>query len=414
MAGPGGSVRLINDPDKAAAGALYFPRLTARATPALCAFLTGAGACGLVIAPGQPAPGADQYPGLGVLALAHPATGFQALAAAARRRAQGFVAGITGSSGKSSTTEYLAGALQSRYQVHATKYSCNVIHDTASVLADLRGGSQEAAVIEMGFGGDGGIDQMAALAQPHAGIITNVRQAHLDWAQGAWQRVAREKGKLGLHLAHGGVLALNRDDPGGAFIRRQLPDQVHVRTFGSGPDAGVRYADVRVDEQGTAFVLDLFGHRLPCRVQAVGAFQAANAAAAALVAHVAGVDPGAIARRLEQTPPLDRRFQVHRLERGLTVIDDTFNNASADGMLRGLETAAALAGTRRKVALLGAVPGLCQHAFDHHRTVGEYAVACGFFELILFAEGRSAGIREGALQAGLQGQARALARPGRG
>lgn len=51
--------------------------------------------------------------------------------------------------------------------------------------------------------------------------------------------------------------------------------------------------------------------------------------------------------------------------------------------------------------MLGGIPLLCQHSYDYHRTIGEYVVAGGFSELVLFAEGRTAGIREGAQRAGL-------------
>lgn len=393
-------VRPVHSLRHAAPDALYFPFTRSSVDEKLFQSLVENGVAGVVLYAEQAPPLPEQFPALGALSLPSPPDGFFKLATAAREKSGALVVGVTGSSGKTSTKEYLAALLRSRGTAHATISSFNLRSDCAAILMGLEEDGQEAAVIEMGFGVAGDIDRMAATARPSAGIITKVAPDHLDGAGGSWEALIAEKGKLGHHIPPEGVLAVHAEDPGCARLPRG-EYRARVLTFGAGPDADVGYEDVRAGEAGTELVLRLFGERLPCRLQAYGAFQAANAAAAALVAHVAGgLAPAVIQRRLAQVPPLPRRFAIHRYERGLTIIDDTWS-ASVDAMLRGLESAAHLADARRKVALLSGIAGLDAHSERYHRAVGEHAVACGFADVVLYGNGRTQAIRAGLLAAGL-------------
>lgn len=395
-----GPVQPVHRIGAAGPGALFFPMRRSPAGAPLFSALAGAGAHGVVLFAGQEPPDPQRYPGLGALALPWPPDGFFRLAGAARARAGALVAGVTGSAGKSSTKEYLATLLRSRYRrVHATVNSRNRLSDLAGILLGLEGGGGEAAVIEMGFCRAGDIERMAALAQPFAGIITNITPNHLDGTRGSWEALVREKGRLGHHLPPDGLLALHAGDPGcDRLPRREYRSRIF--TFGPGAGADVGYEAVQADECGTGLVLRLFGQRIPCRLQAYGPVQAANAAAAALVAHVLGVPAAEIQEGLAQTPPLPRRFAIHRFRHGLTVIDDTFS-ASVDATLRGLSAAAALAGSRRRVALLSGLFQLWDRTAAYHRLIGAHVVACGFSELFLYGRRQTASIREGAVHAGM-------------
>lgn len=396
--GPAAGLAPVHDLRRAGPGALFFPmRRGEPPAAALWPALARAGAAGAVLFAGQRPPPPEPYPGLGVLTLPSPPAGYFRLAAAARSRLPGPVVGVTGTAGKSSTKEFLAGLLDGRYRVHATIRSRNRISDCAGLLLGLTGEPGEAAVIEMGLGSPGDIGRMGALARPSAGVITNV--SGLEWGAGGWEAVVAEKGQLGLHVPPEGFLAVHAGDPGCALLPRTRY-RARIFTFGAGPDADVAYEQVRVDEQGTSLVLRLFGWRLPCRLRAPGAFQAANAAAAALVAHLLGVPAAEIPERLAHVAPLPRRFAVHRFGPGLTVIDDTVHVTSA-ALLAGLNNAAALAGPRRQVAVLSGVDVPERQVGSQHRLIGQYAVASRFTELVLLADQGTPGLREGALAAGL-------------
>lgn len=392
-------VRLSHDFSTIAAGDLFFPMHSYMVTESLFDALSRVKAGGVVLYAGQKPPPDVRYPDLGVLTTRLPPAQYLHLAAESRRRTPGPVVGITGSSGKSSTKEFLVSVLSTRYKVHSTWRSRNLVPDCARVLLDMDGAPGEAAVIEMAFGGPGVVEQMANMAQPSAGIITKVTAEHLAEADGSWETVVQEKGKLGYSLPPEGVLAINGDDLGCSRLVRS-DYRCRVMTFGVGNRSDMQYGDVKADESGTWVTLRFFGQELRCRLQTFGAFQAANAAAAALIGHVIGIPAPEIKLGLEQTPAPPRRFQVLRYTSGLTVINDTFS-ANVENTLRALEQARDLTGSRHLIAVLGAMTALGDQTDRYHKMVGEQLVGCGVGELFLIHSDGVDAIAEGATKAGL-------------
>jgi UDP-N-acetylmuramoyl-tripeptide--D-alanyl-D-alanine ligase len=73
---------------------------------------------------------------------------------------------------------------------------------------------------------------------------------------------------------------------------------------------------------------------------------------------------------------------------GVRVIDDTYN-ANAESMLAALQTLADLPCAGRRVAVLGDMAELGEHAGDAHREVGRRAAELGLDQIV--AVGRFAG-----------------------
>jgi len=391
-------VRPILEVTEAQPGDLYFAMRSASVNLNSLKALRAAHASGVVIFSGQ-APPEQSFESLGVLSVESPPLAFFALAAEARRRIRALVVGITGTSGKSATKEFVAAALSGHYDTVKTVDSLNRISDIATVLLKLNHISNQAAVLEMGFGQIGDIERMSKIARPDIGVITNVTMAHLDGAQGSWETVASEKGKIAKHISPKGALVLNADDLGCQRVNHDCQD-CRVFTFGVGRTAMVRVQDVQVEEQGTDMELSVFGKKLRGKIQAVGRVQALNAAAALLVAHLAGVPLTEAFDRIGAVSTLSRRFEIHRFDQSLTIIDDTFS-ASPDAMTRGLACAGDLGGNRRKLAVLSDIVLLGDHSSEKHRAIGKAAAESGFSNLILFGDNGVPDIRAGALEAGL-------------
>lgn len=387
-------------PGRGAEGGIFFATSLWEAGEPMYETAVKVGAAGVVVQAGQPLPDAERYPQLGVLEMEKPMAGYLALGREARRRSQALVIGVTGTSGKSSTKEFIAQLLQERYTVHATHNSRNMAASCAKILLGMTGAADEAAVIEMGFGALGDIERMASMALPYAGVITKVTPAHLNGARGSMEGVAREKGRMGLHVPPHGFMVLNADDSGSKFVPSQ-DYRCRIYTFGTTSSADAWYEDVVVTEEGTRFTLCLAGQRLACRLKACAAPQAANATAAALVALLLGMSPGEIADKLSEVTPLARRFDVYRFSQGLTIIDDTFNS-NFDAACRGLESAARLGERRRRVAVVTGLARLLDKTQEVHRQLGRQVAACGFGHLVLVGDDeRIEFLRDGALEGGL-------------
>ena len=104
------------------------------------------------------------------------------------------VIGITGSNGKTTTKELLAAVLSTKYNLLYTEGNLN--NHIGVPLTLLRLNHQhEMAIIEMGASHPGDIKELAEIAAPNYGIITNVGQAHLE-GFGSFEGVIKTKGEL--------------------------------------------------------------------------------------------------------------------------------------------------------------------------------------------------------------------------
>ena len=102
------------------------------------------------------------------------------------------VIGITGSNGKTTTKELLAAVLSTKYNLLYTEGNLN--NHIGVPLTLLRLNHQhEMAIIEMGASHPGDIKELAEIAAPNYGIITNVGQAHLE-GFGSFEGVIKTKG----------------------------------------------------------------------------------------------------------------------------------------------------------------------------------------------------------------------------
>ena len=104
------------------------------------------------------------------------------------------MAGVTGSTGKTSTKDILAALLRPRARTHSSRENYNTeIGLPLTVLEAARG--TDALVLEMAMRGEGQIAELAAIAEPDVGVIVNVGPVHLELL-GTVERVAAAKAEL--------------------------------------------------------------------------------------------------------------------------------------------------------------------------------------------------------------------------
>ncbi|MBI5342020.1 MAG: hypothetical protein HZB63_01620, partial [Deltaproteobacteria bacterium] len=118
--------------------------------------------------------------------------------------------GITGSSGKTSTKEMLAGLLAPGRNVLRNPGNRNNLIGMPLALLELSE-EHDAAVMEMGTNQPGEIARLAAIAAPDVGVITNIAPAHLQGLR-SLEGVAREKGDLFRALPESGTAVVNATD----------------------------------------------------------------------------------------------------------------------------------------------------------------------------------------------------------
>src|SRR5579862_1563322 len=171
------------------------------------------------------------------------------LASRARQEWGGDVVAVTGSAGKTTTKEMIAEMLSTAMPV--TRSQGNLNNHVGLPLSLLRlDPNARAAVVEIGMNHAGEIRDLAAIAKPQVGVVTNVGYAHIEFFESI-DGIALAKRELIDSLPPDGIAVLNIDDPRVRNFGDMHPGRV-VR-FGFSESADVRAEDVVFRADGTRF-----------------------------------------------------------------------------------------------------------------------------------------------------------------
>jgi UDP-N-acetylmuramoyl-tripeptide--D-alanyl-D-alanine ligase len=306
----------------------------------------------------------------------------------ARRKAEGApltVIGITGSAGKTTTKDLLAGILAADGNTVAPQGSYN--GEIGVPLTVFKAGyDTRYLVIEMGATGVGHIRYLADMVRPDIGVVLGVGSAHAGEFGGV-ENIALAKGELVEALQADGTAVLNLDDPRVAAMTARTEARVMGYTSQPGGQTAVLRAEsVEMNAEGNPeFKLFLpaesDGHRVASRL--IGAHHVANLLAAAGAAYAAGIPGAQIAASLSAQTAASR-WRMERTERadGVTVINDAYN-ANPESMRAALRTLAELGRGRRTWAVLGAMLELGPDSIREHTAVGTQVVRLNISRLVV-------------------------------
>jgi UDP-N-acetylmuramoyl-tripeptide--D-alanyl-D-alanine ligase len=312
------------------------------------------GAWGVLVTPEW----AEGIEGAAVITAEDPARALGRLARGWRRELAATVIAITGSVGKTSTKELTAAMLAPQRSVVASQANFNTeIGLPLAVLAAPAG--TEILVLEMAMRGFGQITELAEIAEPDVGVVTNLAPVHLEQV-GDLEGVARAKGELLVGMLDGGTAVVRA---GETLLTPWLRPELETITFGPGGD--VRW-------EGEEMVIP-GGDRLRIELPVSAAHQRLNALAAAAACLAAGVRPEG---RIDVSFG-DLRGERVELAVGAVVINDCYN-ANPHSMRAALDDLATQQPDGgRRVAVLGDMLELGPAELDHHREIGAYAGTAG-------------------------------------
>jgi UDP-N-acetylmuramoyl-tripeptide--D-alanyl-D-alanine ligase len=304
-----------------------------------------------------------------VIAAADPLAALQSLARAWRRELGAKVAGVTGSTGKTSTKDILAALLRTRLATHANHENLNTELGLPLSVLEAPPGT-EALVLEMAMRGEGQIAELTAIAEPDVGVIVNVGPVHLELL-GTVERVAAAKAELIRDLRPGAACVVPAEEP---LLEAHLRDDLDTWTFG--PGGQVRLASF----EGGRASIEARGEPLDLELPYEEPHNVLNTLAAVAAALALGVEPaGSVDVRFSSL-----RGEVVELPGGVTVVNDCYN-ANPMSMRAALEHLAASPAERR-IAVLGTMAELGEGAAGYHREIGELAAASGIDLLVTVGE----------------------------
>jgi UDP-N-acetylmuramoyl-tripeptide--D-alanyl-D-alanine ligase len=300
----------------------------------------------------------DLPDGGAVLATRDPIAALGRLARAWREELRCAVVGITGSTGKTSTKEILAGLLAPHRATLASRANFNTEIGLPLNVLEAEPGV-EAMVLELAMRGAGQIAELADIARPDVGVVVNVGPVHLELL-GSLPAIAAAKAELIVGLEPGGTAVVPAGDP---LLAPHLRDDVRTLSFGAGGDVRL------IAQDGARVSIDALGEPLELDVPFTQAYHRNNLLAAVAAAVAIGVKPEG---RVEVAfSPL--RGERVELADGTVVLNDCYN-ANPMSMRAALDELASAEGTRR-VAVLGDMLELGPDELAFHEEVGREAAA---------------------------------------
>lgn len=312
-----------------------------------------------------------------------------ALASWARGTWGGDIIGITGSAGKTTTKDVVAALLSVVMPVGKTVGNFN--NQVGLPLSLLRlPETARAGVIELGMNHAGEIRDLAAIARPQVGLVTNVGYAHIENFESI-DEVAAAKLELIEALPEDGTAIFNFDDERVREFR--VSARGRTITFGLEEGAEVRAEDVQFGLESMTFrVRDVeFTSKLS------GRHSVRNILAGIATAGLYGAKTDDLRDAVAALEPGKMRGE-RITHQGILIYNDCYN--SNPDAVRSMIDVLRDTPARRRIAVLGEMLELGRWAEPLHRDIGQIVARSGI-DVLVGIRGAASHMVDAAMQYGV-------------
>ena len=341
----------------------------------------------------QPASGAATP----VIRVKSTAQALQDLARDVRRRWGMPIIGVTGSVGKTTTKEMIAAVLSKKFTVLRSVGNLNNEYGLPLCLLRVEK-YQTIGVLEMGMSAKGEIRNLAAIAEPNQGVVTNVNPVHLEFFKSV-DEIAEAKAELiaGLHEPNA-TAYLNNDDPRVRAMARKFTGK--IVTYGIKSVAAFKVQQIQdLGLEGSAFTVHHGRRDVNFVLPLLGQHNVTNALAAIAVGITNDVTWEQAREAIGEMKPERMRGEVVKFREGFAVIDDTYNS-NPKALSEMIRFMGKLQGFQRKIIVAGEMLELGKDGPEMHRACGREAAKAGA-SLIVGVQGMGRDFIGGAREAGV-------------
>ena len=276
------------------------------------------------------------------------------LATTWRNRTNCEIIGITGSNGKTSTKEILSRTLS---ETKSIMFSKSNYYSTIGLPMSIFEISMddEVGILEMGANKNGEIKELAEIANPNHGLITNISNAHNEYF-GSIENIAMNKIELLKSIPVSGHAFINMDDP---YIKNVELNCKHITYgFNGEYDFNGELLNESVKINGNIV-------KLPYCSMAI----AQNYLAAYSVSSIFNIDYNDIISQLENSPIYPGRGELIK-KNGVVFINDSYNSNFAS-CTNGINSLTKMMGNK-KILVLGDMHELGDKTEEEHMKLGKF------------------------------------------
>ncbi len=306
------------------------------------------------------------------------------------------IIGITGSFGKTSTKNYLAGILAEKYNILVTPGNFNTLLGVIRTIREQLRPYHQVFIVEMGAKQKNDIKEICDLVHPTIGIVTAVGEMHLETFKSI-ENIQDTKFELINSLPANGTGIINNDSK---YINKYkgITSKCNIIRYAVESDADYKATEVQYGSNGVSFKLndEQFNSRL------LGSGNLLNILASIVVADHLEVPVNRQRNAIARLQPVEHRLSM-KVANGITVLDDAYNSnpQGAKMALEVLKNFAVGEGNRRIVITPGFVEMGTRQA-EANRELGKTIASCCDYAIVVNATNREAirqGIDEGGLDA---------------
>lgn len=299
-----------------------------------------------------------------------------------RSRFNPFTVSITGSIGKTTSTEMMYSVLSNKYNTHRNTGSANNVRYAGTVIQQLK--PEHEAYVQENMEGPpyGAASTIAKMVRPNAAICTVVGTSHLE-VFGTQERILESCLGVQDGMPEDGLLVLNGDDPfqWNAQCKRKA---VYYAIDNEEAD----YRAVNIHGQGQSLIFDILydGKRATVSLRCFGKHNVLNALAAFAVGIYAGMSEKEIIEGLGKYRTSGIRQNLVSYG-GYKIFLDCYNAApeSIQSALDSFEMIQ-VPDSGRRIAVLADVKEIGERAEEMHRRIGKIVAASCVDLLICYGE----------------------------
>ncbi|OGY26877.1 MAG: hypothetical protein A2Z11_01750 [Candidatus Woykebacteria bacterium RBG_16_43_9] len=279
------------------------------------------------------------------------------------------IIGITGSYGKTNTTNAISTVLAEKFKVLQTDTNLDTRFNIPITVLKL--GEHQKLILEYGVDKPGEMDYHLFVTKPKIAVITGITPVHADRSHfGSLENIVKEKSKLAASVPENGWVIINWDDQ----LSRQIGEVVRGKTIFFGRN---RYhcqfwaSHIKTNFNGTTFKFHLRNSSHIVRIPLIGRHHVNTAMAAAVVGILSGMKWREIKSGLSKLAPLEGRGNIEPGPKDSVILNDSRRSNPASAVA-GIQTLADLH-AKRKIAVIGEMGELGKYEEEGHRAVGHKA-----------------------------------------
>lgn len=296
------------------------------------------------------------------------------------------VVGITGSAGKTSTKDLVAAVLSYKYKVFKTKGNFNNEIGLPLMILELDS-TYDVAILEMGMRGLGQIRELAEIASPDLGIITNIGISHIEILK-TRENILKAKMEIATFFDKNNTLVVCGNDD---FLGALPEAEYKIVKTGVGENFKIGAKNIALEELSSKFTVYDGEKEEEFSLDMPGEHNISNLMLGIAIAKELGVSFEEMKRGLKNIEATSMRLELIKKD-GFSILNDCYNSSpvavkSAIDVMKNIEG-------KRRIAVLGTMRELGHKSEEAHEEIGKYAKENGIEKVLCFGD-FSENIKEG-------------------